>query len=92
MIRNFRHRGLKAFFDRGTTRYLNADFIPKIRRILTALAAASEPGDMDLPGFDGHPLRGDYKNFYAVSVSGNWRIIFRFDNENAADVELLDYH
>lgn len=83
---------MKAFFERGTTRYLNADHIPKIRRILTVLAAASEPGDMGLPGFGLHPLKGDYENYFAVSVSGNWRIIFRFENEDAADVELIDYH
>lgn len=71
---------------------MSADHIPKIRRILTALDAADEPGDMNLPGFGLHPLRGDYKNFYAVSISGNWRIIFRFENEDAADVELIDYH
>jgi len=54
--------------------------------------AADEPGDMNLPGFGLPPLRGDYKNFYAVSVSGNWRIIFRFENEDVVDVELIDYH
>ena len=54
--------------------------------------AADEPGDMNLPGFGLHPLSGDYKNFYAVSVSGDWRIIFRFENEDVVDVELIDYH
>lgn len=92
MIIGFRHRGLKQFFEKGTTRYLDADQVPKIRRILGLLDAAARPQSLDLAGYRLHPLRGDRKGFWSVSVSGNWRIIFRFENENAYDVDLIDYH
>jgi proteic killer suppression protein len=64
----------------------------KIERILAHLAEASEPGNMGLPGFKLHPLKHDLKRFWAVSVSGNWRVIFRFEGEHALDVDLIDYH
>lgn len=92
MICNIRHRGLRVYYQRGVTRYLNPNHIPKIQRILTALAVASEPVDMDLPGFGLHRLKGEYLDYYAVSVSGNWRIIFRFEIDDVTDVELVDYH
>ena len=92
MIVRFRHRGLKQFFEKGTIRYLNANQVPKIRRILGLLDAAKGPKSLDLPGYRLHPLRGDLKGFWSVEVSGNWRIIFRFENENVYDVDLIDYH
>ena len=64
----------------------------KIERILARLDVAGEPADMNLPGFQLHSLRGDLAGFWAVSVSGNWRIIFRFEAGNVCDVDLLDYH
>jgi DNA end-binding protein Ku len=66
--------------------------VPKIRHILTTLEAAASGKDMDLPGFRLHALKGDLKGFWAVRVSGNWRIIFRFENGEAADIDLIDYH
>ena len=92
MIVRFRHRGLKQFFEKGTIRYLNADQVPKIRRILGLLDAATGPKSLDLPGYRLHPLRGDLKGFWSVEVTGNWRIIFRFEKENVYDVDLIDYH
>lgn len=92
MIISFRHRGLKQFYERGTTRYLKADQAAKIRRILGLLDVASRPRSLDLPGFRLHALKGDLKGFWSVSVSGNWRIIFRFENGDARDVDLVDYH
>lgn len=59
---------------------------------MTRLEASAKPSDMDLPGLRLHPLKGDLKGYYAVEVSGNWRIVFRFDGEDAADVDLIDYH
>ena len=92
MITNIRHRGLKQYFESGSTRYLNTDQIDKIRRILGLLDAASGPKSLDLPGLRLHALRGDLKGFWSVSISGNWRIIFRFEGVNACDVDMLDYH
>ena len=92
MIQSFRHRGLKQFYERGTSRYLNADQVPKIRRILGLLDAAARPRSLDLPGLRLHALRGDLDGFWSLSVSGNWRVIFRFENENVSDVDLVDYH
>ena len=69
-----------------------AQRVGKIERILARLDVAGEPGDMKLPGFQLHPLRGDLAGFWAVSVSGNWRVIFRFEAGNVRDVDLVDYH
>ena len=92
MIRSFRHKGLKLLFEEGSRRRVQAAQTAKIERILLRLAEATEPGHMDLPGFRLHPLKGDLAGFWAVSVSGNWRVIFRFEGEHAADVDLTDYH
>ena len=59
---------------------------------MTMLDAAREPEGMDLPGFNLHPLKGDYKGYWAVKVTGNWRIVWYFDGANATDVDLIDYH
>ena len=64
-----------------------------IDRLLTRLDAAATPADMDFPGLRLHPLKGERAGFYAVDVSGNWRLIFRFDEDgNAEDIDLVDYH
>ncbi len=92
MIQSFRHRGLQRLYERGDAYRLNADHLPRLRVILTLLDAATKPADMNFPGSDFHALRGDLQGFYAVRVSGNWRVIFRFDNGYAFDVDYLDYH
>ena len=69
-----------------------SDYADKIRRILARLEEASEVGNMDLPGFRLHPLKGDLAGFWSVTVSGNWRVIFRFEAGRASDVDLIDYH
>ena len=92
MIINLRHRGLRILYEKGTTRYLNPNEIPRLRRILTLLDSAEEPKALDLPGLRLHPLKGDLKGFWAISVSANWRIIFRFENNDVHDVDLIDYH
>jgi toxin HigB-1 len=66
--------------------------VDKVERILARLDEATGPGNMDLPGFRLHPLKGDLEGYWSVSVSGNWRVIFRFDGGNACDVDLVDYH
>ena len=92
MIRSFRHKGLARFFERSETKGIQAAHAPRITRILDLLDAASGPEDMKIPGLGLHPLVGDQKGRWAVSVSGNWRITFAFDDGDAIDTDLEDYH
>jgi proteic killer suppression protein len=92
MIVSFRHKGLKLVYEKGDRRRLSSEFADKIERILARLDEATEPRNLDLPGFRLHPLKGDLVGDWSVSVSGNWRIVFRFDGGNVRDVDLVDYH
>ena len=91
-IKNFRHKELKKFFETGSQAGLNASLLKKIGLILDRLDSAVDLKDMNFPGSDFHPLKGDFKGFYSVHVNGNWTIIFRFGNSEAFDVDLIDYH
>jgi proteic killer suppression protein len=91
VIRSIRHRGLRRLYESGDESKLKQDQLPRIRRILAVLDASTKPADMDLPGWRLHRLRGDLRGYYSVSVSGNWRLIFKFDRE-PHDVDLVDYH
>ena len=86
------HKGLLAFFARGDARRIPASLAPRIRRILSDLDAAVQPRDMNLPGYRLHRLSGDRRGQWSVRVSGNWRIVFRFENGEPVDVTLVDYH
>ena len=92
MIRNFRHKGLKRLFERGDARGIRPDHVEKVENILAVLNRARVPEDMNLPGFRLHRLTGDLKGNWAVTVRANWRVIFRFREGDAHDVELTDYH
>jgi proteic killer suppression protein len=94
VIETFRHKGLARFFEDDDRRKLPASQIDKIARILARLNEATTVQDMGLPGYRLHPLKGELAGFWSVtvSVSGNWRIIFRFENGSAYDVDLIDYH
>lgn len=92
MIENFKHKGLAQLFEDDDHRKLPASQTAKIGRILARLNEAMTVQDMGLPGYRLHPLKGELGGFWAVTVSGNWRIIFRFENGNAYDVDLIDYH
>ncbi len=92
MIRTFRHKGLERFFRRSDARGIPADRVKRIQRMLDRLDVAERPGDMDLPGWRFHPLKGAMKGRYACSVSGNDRLTFAFDGKDAVDVDLEDYH
>lgn len=92
MIRGFRDKGLKRLFEDGETKGLQADHIQKVENILAVLNRARKPQDMDLPGFRLHRLTGDLKDFWSVTVRANWRVIFRFEEGDAYDVDLIDYH
>ena len=92
MILRFRYKGLARLFASGKASGVNAQHVRKLRQILAALNTAKEPANMNLPGFQLHPLKGARKGQWAVSVSGNWRVVFGFDDDNATDVDLVDYH
>jgi len=92
MIVSFRHKGLKLLYTKGDRRRVSPGFAAKVERILARLDEATEPANLDLPGFRLHPLKGDLADFWSVSVTGNWRVIFRFDGVHACDVDLIDYH
>ncbi len=92
MILGFRHRGLRRLYERGDRRRLPVDYVARIEEILTLLDTVTRPGEMAQPGYRLHPLSGDLAGFWSVTVSGNWRITFRFDGDNATDVDLVDYH
>jgi proteic killer suppression protein len=92
VIESFRHKGLRLFYENGDRRPIMAAHADKIARILARLDQAEAPADMGLPGYRLHPLKGGRAGFWAASVSGNWRIVFRFAGANAADVDLVDDH
>jgi proteic killer suppression protein len=92
VIRGFRHKGLGLLYSGGSRRGVRPDQVARLERILARLDVASEPGDMALPGFRLHPLKGELAGFWAVSVSGHWRVTFRFEGGNVSDVDLIDYH
>ena len=92
MILSFRHKGLKSLYEEGNRRYVQPEYADKIERILARLDEATVPGDMNLPGFRLHPLKGNLSGYWSVSVSRNWRIVFQFEEENARNVDLIDYH
>jgi proteic killer suppression protein len=92
MIIRFRHKGLERLFASGETRGVNAQQAKRLRRLLASLATATSPLNMNIAGYQLHPLGGERKGEWAVSVSGNWRLVFRFEGENATDVDLVDYH
>ncbi len=78
--------------ERGDEQRIQPEHREKVRYILARLNASGEYQDMDLPGFRLHPLKGTYAGYWAVTVRANWRVIFRFENGQAADVDYLDYH
>lgn len=92
MIKSFKHKGLERFFRRSDYRGIPARSAARIERILDRLDAALQPDDMNLPGYKFHPLKGDRAGAYAVTVTGNLRITFEFDGEDAIHVDLEDYH
>jgi toxin HigB-1 len=92
MVRSFRSKPLRKLFETGDARGLPADQISRIESRLAALDASKQAEDMSIAGFGFHKLSGDLKGFHAVKVTGNWRIIFRFEDGDACDVDHLDYH
>jgi toxin HigB-1 len=92
MIRIFKHRGLKRLYERDDRSGVRPDLLERVEEILARLDEASTPPAMNLPGYRLHPLKGDLKGLWSVTVRANWRIVFGFDGADAVDVELIDYH
>ncbi len=92
MILRFRHKGLERLFTTGNASGISAQHLRKVQLILGLLNVAREPSMMNAPGLRFHALTGDRKGQYAVSVSGNWRIVFEFEGQDATNVDLVDYH
>ena len=92
MIRSFRHKGLQRLYEQDDHRGVAAEHAEKLRDILARLDASVTVRDMELPGFRLHPLKGDRKGFWAVTVRANWRVIFRFEDGETFEVDYVDYH
>lgn len=92
MIESFRHKGLRQLFEEDNARGVNAEHIAKLKVILTVMNTAREIGELDLATFRLHPLAGNLRGFWSITVRANWRVIFRFENGMAWDVDLVDYH
>jgi len=92
-IRSIRHRGLKRLYKSGSGQDLPSSMVEKISDILLAIDEAAHPNEVGLfPGWRLHPLKGELEGFWSVTVSGNWRVIFRFDEGDAFDLDFVDYH
>jgi proteic killer suppression protein len=92
MILRFRHSGLERLYSRGDTSGISGQHVKRLRAVLAALATASAPSDMALPGARLHRLCGDRAGQWSVSISGNWRVIFEFEGVDVTNVDLVDYH
>ena len=92
MIRTFRHRGLRRLYERDDPSRVAANLVERVTLALADLDNAHNPSNLDLPGYRLHPLRGDRRGLWSISVSGNWRITFRFEGDDVYDVDLVDYH
>ena len=92
MIKSFRHKGLRKFFETGSIAGIQAKHATKLQIQLTALDSAKEPADMNAPGWRLHPLSRGLKGHWAIIVNGNWRLTFTFEGEDAILVDYQDYH
>lgn len=92
MIKTFMHKGLEEFFNFGTTRGIQSSHANKLRMQLAALNTATTVEDMNIPGYRLHPLRGDRKGIWSITVNGNWRVTFEFIDADAYIVNYEDYH
>ncbi len=92
MIKSWSHKGLKNFFETGSTAGIQAKHADKLANILLQLNDAEVIEDMNVYGFRLHPLKGDMRNLWSVKVNANWRIVFRFEDGDAYVVDYTDYH
>ena len=92
MIKSFKHKGLELFYKTGKTSGIQAKHKNRLRMQLAALDTAQAISDMDIPGYRLHPLKGNRKDTWAITVNGNWRLTFAFDNGDITIVNYEDYH
>ena len=92
MIKSFRHKGLRRLFESGSTAGIQADHAKRLRMQLAALDTARTIADMDIPGFRLHPLKGEQRGRWSITVNGNWRVTFEFKDGNAHVLDYEDYH
>jgi proteic killer suppression protein len=92
MIKSFKHKGIKLFFETGSKAGIQANHSSKLARQLSLLNNAKSPDEMNLPGWRFHPLSHDLHHHYAIWVDQNWRLTFKFDGEDAELVDYQDYH
>jgi proteic killer suppression protein len=92
VIKNFRHKGLKKFYLTGSHAGIQPSHASRLARQLARLNSAASPMDMNLPGWNLHPLKGDLAEKWAINVTGNWRLIFKFKNGDAFGIDYDDYH
>jgi proteic killer suppression protein len=92
MIKSFKHKGLKTFFETGSKAGIQAKHERKLRMQLAAIDTASVIDDINLPGFKLHMLKGDREGIWSITVNGNWRITFEFIDGNAFVLNYEDYH
>jgi proteic killer suppression protein len=92
VIRSIRDKGLKRLYEDDDHRGIISQHVERVRDILARLDASASIMDMDLPGFRLHSLKGELKGYWAVTVRANWRVVFRFDEGDAFDVDYVDYH
>jgi proteic killer suppression protein len=92
MIESFRHRGLKRLYQHNDRSGIGSTMLRRVEEILSILDAAEAISELDIPGYRLHPLTGPLKGYWSVRVTGNWRIVFRFEDGAARDVDLVDYH
>jgi toxin HigB-1 len=93
MIGSVRHKALRSFFETGATKGIASDLVPRLRRMMTTLHAADDLRQLEtFPGWRLHALKGDMQGYWSLSVSGNWRLIFKWQDGIAEDLDLVDYH
>jgi len=92
MIESIRHKGLRELFEKGQSAKIQPEHRKRLKLILTILNAAKEVRDLNFPGSGLHQLKGDLDGYWSLRVSGNWRLVFRFEDGNAMDIDYIDYH
>ena len=92
MIKSFRHKGLQRYFETGSKAGIQAAHAARLRLQLAGLNQATRPEDLSAPAWALHPLKGDLKGHWAITVNGNWRMVFTFEGTDAVLVDYRDYH